>query len=59
MTKNVFITGGLGQDGKILSNLLISKKVKLNVFFRNKKRIIKNKKINYIYSNLKNKKKNW
>ena len=57
MTKNVFITGGLGQDGKILSNLLISKKVKLNVFFRNKKRIIKNKKINYIYSNLKNKKK--
>ena len=57
MTKNVFITGGLGQDGKILTNLLISKNIRLNVFFRNKKKIIKKKNINFLYSNLKDKRK--
>ena len=57
MTKNVFITGGLGQDGKILIDLLISKKVKLNVLFRNKKKNIKKRNVQFIYSDLKNEKK--
>ena len=42
MTKNVFITGGLGQDGKILIGLLKKKKINLNIFFKGNKTIKKN-----------------
>ncbi len=56
MIKNVFITGGLGQDGKILSKLLDKKKINLNILTKSNKEI-KNKKITYIKSNLLNKKK--
>ena len=55
MTKNVFITGGLGQDGKILIRLLKKKKINLSIFFKRKK---SNKKdgVRFISSNLLNKK---
>jgi GDP-D-mannose dehydratase len=56
LIKNVFITGGLGQDGKILSKLLDKKKINLNILTKSNKEI-KNKKITYIKSNLLNKKK--
>jgi len=36
--KNIFITGGLGQDGQILSKILLSKK-KYRVFIFGKKKI--------------------
>ena len=56
MTKNVFITGGLGQDGKILIKLLKKKKINLNIF---SKKIDVGKKdgVMHIKSNLLNKKK--
>ena len=54
MKKNVFITGGLGQDGKILVNLL--KKRKINLFIFSKKKL-NDKKINFIKSDLLDKKK--
>ena len=57
MIKNVFITGGFGQDGKILTDLLISKRVKLNVLFRNNKKIIRRKNVNFTHLDLNNKKK--
>ena len=54
--KNVFITGGLGQDGQILSKILLSKK-KYRVFVLGKKKVtlIKNK-VKFIKVNLLNKK---
>ena len=55
--KNIFITGGLGQDGQILSKILLSKK-KYRIFvFGKKKNILIKKGINFIKSNLLNKKK--
>ena len=54
--KNIFITGGLGQDGQILSKILLSKK-KYRIFvFGKKKNILINKKIKFIKLNLLNKK---
>ena len=59
MIKNVFITGGLGQDGKIICKLLEKKKLNLTIITRSKKiqKIKNTKKIKYISSNLLNKKK--
>ena len=37
MTKNVFITGGLGQDAQILINILKKKKINLTILSRTKK----------------------
>ena len=55
MTKNVFITGGLGQDGQILINILKKKKINLNIFSKTKK--VKNSdNINFTKENLLNKK---
>ena len=57
--KNIFITGGLGQDGQILSKKFLSKK-KYQVFIISKKspfRKIKIKNIKYIKINLLKKKK--
>jgi len=53
--KNIFITGGLGQDGTILTNLLKKNKFSLNIF--SKKNKINKKNINFIHSNLLDKKK--
>ena len=54
--KNIFITGGLGQDGKILISLLDTDKYNIFVFSKKKaKNSIKNCKI--FVENLKNKKK--
>ena len=55
MNKNVFITGGTGQDGQILTILLKKKKINLTILYKSKKP--KNKKgVNYIKNNLSNKK---
>ena len=55
MIKNVFITGGLGQDGQILTKLLDKKKLNIKVIT---KQISKNiKKNNFIFNDLSNKKK--
>lgn len=55
--KNIFITGGFGQDGLILTKILLSKK-KYRVFLLGKKKNFSIKKrINFIKSNLLNKKK--
>ena len=56
MTKNVFITGGLGQDSQILVKLLSKKKVNINVFIKKKSKNLQ-KKINFIANDLSNKKK--
>jgi nucleoside-diphosphate-sugar epimerase len=56
LTKNVFITGGLGQDGKILIRLLKKKKINLNIFFKGNK-TNKKKGVRVINSSLLNKKK--
>ena len=53
--KNIFITGGQGQDGKILIDLLKKKKIKLNII--SKKKIKSTKNVNFIKLNLLNKKK--
>ncbi len=42
--KNIFISGGLGQDGQILSKIILSKK-KISNFFIGKKRSISKKKV--------------
>ena len=56
MNKNVFITGGTGQDGQILAILLKNKRINLTILYKSKKP--KNKKsINYIKNNLLDKKK--
>ena len=57
MVKNLFITGGLGQDGRIICKLLKRKKLNINIITKSKE-VNVNKKINYIISNLLNKKKN-
>ena len=55
--KNIFITGGFGQDGLILTKILLSKK-KYRVFLLGKKKNFSIKKrINFIKLNLLNKKK--
>ncbi len=54
--KNIFITGGLGQDGKILTKILLKKNFKVLIFGR-KKSIIKNNKVKYFNNNLLNLKK--
>jgi len=51
--KNIFITGGKGQDGKILIHLLKKKKIKLNII--SKKKLKSTKNVNFIKSNLLNK----
>ncbi len=56
LTKNVFITGGLGQDGKILIRLLKKKKINLNIFSKEKK-FTKKDGVRFVKSNLLNKKK--
>ena len=57
MVKNLFITGGLGQDGKIICKLLKRKKLNINIITKSKE-VNVNKKINYIILDLLNKKKN-
>ena len=55
MNKNVFITGGIGQDGQILTILLKKKKINLTILYKGKKP--KNQKgVSYIKDNLSNKK---
>ena len=56
MVKNLFITGGLGQDGKIICKLLKRKKLNINIIAKSKEVNI-DKKIDYIILNLLNKKK--
>jgi len=56
LTKNVFITGGLGQDGQILINLLKKKKINLTILYKKKK--TKNLEKVKIIKNNKKKKKN-
>lgn len=56
MIKNVFITGGLGQDGIILTKLLNKNKSKLYIITKTDKKTRVGK-INFIKSNLLNKKK--
>ena len=46
--KNIFITGALGQDGKILTKILLTKK-KYRVFLLGKKNDTSVKKKNKIY----------
>ena len=54
--KNIFITGGLGQDGQILSKILLSKK-KYRIFILGKKKsILSKRKVKFIKANLLNKK---
>ena len=56
MTKNIFITGGLGQDGQIITDLLKNKNVNTYIFSKyNKNKFLKNTK--FIKTNLLNKKK--
>jgi GDPmannose 4,6-dehydratase len=56
LTKNVFITGGTGQDGQILTILLKNKKIDLTIFYKSKKpKSIKG--VNSIKENLINKNK--
>ena len=56
MKKNVFITGGTGQDGQILTALLKNKKINLTILYRGKKPKTR-KGVNFIKTNLLNKKK--
>ena len=55
--KNIFITGGLGQDGQILTKILLSKKNYRVFILGKKKNIFKKEKVQYIKVNLLNKKK--
>lgn len=56
MIKNVFITGGSGQDGQILINILKKKKVNITVISKTKKlKTLSN--VNFKIENLLNKKK--
>ena len=55
--KNIFISGGLGQDGQILSKIILSKK-KYQVFLLGKKKDpLVRRKLKFINVNLLNKKK--
>ena len=56
MNKNLFITGGTGQDGQILTTLLKKKKINLNILYKNKKKPI-TKGVKFIRNNLLNRKK--
>jgi len=56
LNKNVFITGGVGQDGQILTILLKKKKINLTIFYKGKKPINQIG-VKYIKENLSNKKK--
>ena len=56
LTRNVFISGGLGQDGQILTVLFKKKKNNLNIFYKGKKPKT-TKGVNFIRENLLNKKK--
>jgi GDP-D-mannose dehydratase len=56
LKKNVFITGGNGQDGQILTAMLKKKKINLSIFYKGKKPKSR-KDINLINENLSNKKK--
>ena len=56
LKKNIFITGGFGQDGKILSNLIDKKKYNIFIFSKKKHKNV-NKKYIVIKDNLKIKKK--
>ena len=56
MNKNVFITGGTGQDGQILTILLKKKRVNLNILYKGKEPK-RQKGVNYIKEDLSNKKK--
>ena len=51
MNKNVFITGGNGQDGQILTILLKNKKINLTIFYKDKKPKAR-KGVNFIKENL-------
>jgi len=54
--KNIFISGGLGQDGQILSKIILSKK-KYRVFLLGKKKVtLIKRKVKFIKVNLLNKK---
>ena len=44
LKKRVFITGGFGQDGKIITKLLEKEKINLHIIAKSKKTIQKNKK---------------
>ena len=52
----MFITGGTGQDGQILTTLLKKKKINLNILYKNKKKPI-TKGVKFIRNNLLNRKK--
>ena len=54
--KNIFITGGLGQDGQILTKILLSKKKYRIYVLGKKKNVLVKKGINLKKSNLLNKK---
>lgn len=54
--KNILITGALGQDGLILSNLLIKKKYNVHGIIKNKKYKTRNTKVKYKKLDSKNKK---
>jgi len=56
LNKNVFITGGTGQDGQILTAILKKKKINLTIFYKGKKPKTK-KSVSFIKENLSNKKK--
>ena len=56
MTKNVFITGGSGQDGQILINILKKKKINLTVISKTKKLKTSNN-VSFVKENLLDKKK--
>ena len=56
MVKNLFITGGLGQDGKIIYKLLKRKKLNISIITKSKE-VNVDKKIDYKILNLLNKKK--
>ena len=54
--KNILITGALGQDGLILSDILISKNYNVHGIIKNKKYEITNRKVKYKKLDLKKKK---
>jgi len=55
LIKNVFITGGSGQDGQILINILKKKKINLTIFYKTKKPKTSSN-VKFIKENLLNKK---
>jgi nucleoside-diphosphate-sugar epimerase len=56
LTKNVFITGGSGQDGQILINILKKKKINLTVISKTKK-LKTSSNVSFVKENLLDKKK--